>query len=1339
MEDTISRIVSELETHCSLAEPNSPLPIPESTLFDLQTLLDNALDTNDPLDIERLYEELQSKNISLSCLVGSFASAMDLGPSHLSLLASNVYLSMLLSPNAPVLTLFTPMAFLSLLRSIRRSLKTPSSSPLPPSADNRGNKKKRGRNSRNRGRSNEEIEGGTEENRFDIRVFLSVFKRLELVLGLVHLDRFPDSLRSLIQTIAEIPVMGIEICGASSDYSTLCNLCFRILGEILTPKHGNQEITAAELLKTLAPAIFLHRSQARTFAIGFVVNQMMGFAKECIEVKKAVLNLPKYLVQKAPERSEPRALAVESIMEIVKAMEYEDQIGFVDYVVKMSQGKTHLRLLAVDLILVLIMSLRDPFGFSSGSDIENSWGLRCLKSLTERCSDSTAGIRARALTNLAQLVGFLSGDKRSQAVLKEVIGFCNVVCNDLLRQRCKDEKAAVRKAALLLISKLTSLLGGTVDEVVLKTMGMACSDPLVSIRKAAVSALSEAFRKSTDEGVTREWLHSVPPLIIDNETSIQEDCENLFLELVLHRVSRAGSTTLPQNKSSLHDSNVKTKCLQMEIESLFPEGVLGLLKEICNGEVTPWVKKICTSLGKKKWLKPRIVTALQNIIRTSESVWLNHNMPIEKWTAPPGAWLLLSQVSVYLSKSVDWEFLQYHWQLFDKYGSGSEVKRPLEHVVAEEEVFGIQRNPVARAADRVFLLQTISNVSVDLPPEPAADLAHNLLKRIEKFNMDFSEVNAHVKALRTLCKRKALNPEEAEGLIMKWVNQLLSKASQTLENYMSKDADAKKESSFLTPPRSGSRKGKKGAAAMSRLLSKTVTSVYTMGCLVIICPMADLKAIIPILHTIMTSGNSDPKLTKLPGPSASIKQTAPSLYIQAWLTMGKICLADGKLAKRYIPLFVQELDKCDNAALRNNIVVMMADFCIHYTALVDCYISKITKCLRDPCELVRRQTFILLSRLLQSDYVKWRGVLFLRFLLSLVDESEKIRQLADFLFGNILKAKAPLLAYNSFVEAIFVLNDCNAHTGHSSPQGSQADGRLFSIRGNDEKSRSKRLHIYVSLLKQMAPEHLLATFAKVCAEILASASEGMLNIEDATGQSVLQDAFQILACKEIRIPSNRGSSSDSGDLDEEGGDTGGSPASAARGRAITQAVKKGLIQNTIPIFIELKRLLEGKNSPLTGSLMECLRILLKDYKNEIDEILIADKQLQKELIYDMQKYESSKAKSTAAEAVSVMKRQETSRSPGTSSAANQRNMQSKVPDRLKSNSKMNSAMEDAVAEARARSVIREVKQGTSTPPLSAMSAPKLKASNGGVGSQGNKSSAVLESLRRQCFDSDEEN
>ena len=196
-----------------------------------------------------------------------------------------------------------------------------------------------------------------------------------------------------------------------------------------------------------------------------------------------------------------------------------------------------------------------------------------------------------------------------------------------------------------------------------------------------------------------------------------------------------------------------------------------------------------------------------------------------------------------------------------------------------------------------------------------------------------------------------------------------------------------------------------------------------------------------------------------------------------------------------------------------------------------------------------------------------------------------------------------------------------------------------------------------------------------------------------------------------------------GDMDDEGGDNGeGAAAAAVRGRVITQAVKKGLIQNTIPIFIELKRLLESKNNPLTGSLMECLRILLKDYKNEIDEILVADKQLQKELIYDMQRYELLKAKSTAAQAY---------HSPAVSKVASERNVRNRVPDKLKSgNSKVASAVADVVATATARSVLREVNRGASTPPLSSMSVPKLKPSN----------SAVLESLRRiPCFESDEEN
>jgi len=186
-------------------------------------------------------------------------------------------------------------------------------------------------------------------------------------------------------------------------------------------------------------------------------------------------------------------------------------------------------------------------------------------------------------------------------------------------------------------------------------------------------------------------------------------------------------------------------------------------------------------------------------------------------------------------------------------------------------------------------------------------------------------------------------------------------------------------------------------------------------------------------------------------------------------------------------------------------------------------------------------------------------------------------------------------------------------------------------------------------------------------------------------------------------------------MDEEGGEGGGTASAllAAKGRAVTQVAKKNLIQIAVPIFIELKRLLESKNSPLIGCLMECLRALLKDYKNEMEEILVADKQLQRELLYDMQKYEAGKGKGKAAEqAEAEAGPSGTGRSPA--------------------------AAGDASARATVRSVLKEVNLKAPTPPLHSMSVPKVKSILGSAG-PGSRRPGVLESVRRlQPFESDDE-
>lgn len=145
MEEAISRLVTELETNVNLNNPDPQTGISESVLLDLQSLFDDTLDSE---SADLLWQDLSSRNLSSSSLVRLITHTMDSGPSHLSLLASKLYLSILLSPNSPVFTLFTPMSFLSLLRSIRRYLKrrNPTASATDDHASGSGpaNRKKKG-------------------------------------------------------------------------------------------------------------------------------------------------------------------------------------------------------------------------------------------------------------------------------------------------------------------------------------------------------------------------------------------------------------------------------------------------------------------------------------------------------------------------------------------------------------------------------------------------------------------------------------------------------------------------------------------------------------------------------------------------------------------------------------------------------------------------------------------------------------------------------------------------------------------------------------------------------------------------------------------------------------------------------------------------------------------------------------------------------------------------------------------------------------------------------------------------------------------------------------------
>ena len=123
----------------------------------------------------------------------------------------------------------------------------------------------------------------------------------------------------------------------------------------------------------------------------------------------------------------------------------------------------------------------------------------------------------------------------------------------------------------------------------------------------------------------------------------------------------------------------------------------------------------------------------------------------------------------------------------------------------------------------------------------------------------------------------------------------------------------------------------------------------------------------------------------------------------------------------------QELLTSKHPIVRNNIIINLCDLVVRYSTRVDPYIHVISSCLKDESLLVRKQTLILLSRLLQEDYIKWKGSLFFHFVSCLVDEG--LSRFAEFCLVHLLQVRYPAMFYQHFVESIFFFNSYEKHKG----------------------------------------------------------------------------------------------------------------------------------------------------------------------------------------------------------------------------------------------------------------------------------------------------------------------
>uniref|UniRef100_A0A669DRB9 Non-SMC condensin II complex, subunit D3 n=1 Tax=Oreochromis niloticus TaxID=8128 RepID=A0A669DRB9_ORENI len=408
-----------------------------------------------------------------------------------------------------------------------------------------------------------------------------------------------------------------------------------------------------------------------------------------------------------------------------------------------------------------------------------------------------------------------------------------------------------------------------------------------------------------------------------------------------------------------------------------------------------------------------------------------------------------------------------------------------------------------------------------------------------------------------------------------------------------------------------------------------VKHLHTLGVASLQCPAKVNKRTVLLVESVLTTHSEKLCQTELPAslPLSQFKANWLPTRVRAHgvITLGKLALQNEELAQKYLPVFARELEVGTEVSVRSNVVVIMCDLCVRYTNMVDHYIPNISACLRDKEAVIREQTLIMLTNLLQEEFVKWKGSLFFDFMVALVDPVPAIASLTEYCLLHLLLKKNPEMFSQHFIECIFHFNSYTKHKSYNKFSQSERERIHFSLKG--QQYREKRFQIYCFLLEHFTDAQRFNITNKINQTILACFADEELPL-DADGANILSETFNILSLKEFKlqtISSSAGAAAGEEAEEENMATMAKAVLQAAQKKVVSQVRKKAFIENTVPLIISLKNLLEQKRSPVLRDLMGYLQVTMQDYRNEVKEIFSGDEQLAAEMEFALKIAEKERA------------------------------------------------------------------------------------------------------------------
>uniref|UniRef100_A0A3B1JDT2 Condensin-2 complex subunit D3 n=1 Tax=Astyanax mexicanus TaxID=7994 RepID=A0A3B1JDT2_ASTMX len=1159
-------------------------------------------------------------------ILGGKAKSPSVEQRHYSLQASSLYLLLLRIPGSVANKVFHQILFDTCLDVILRCWPQTCGKKRKKTAlkSSQGDPKT-GKRSKSQKKASEEMEiDEDDEEEEEEEVYFSAQDLLKLredVVALLQtllrlLEKFslkgkPQSVDSCLRIFTELttfePVVGELSFTEKRDVDQLerlPELAYHGLWLLCSPTHGEGNECRRRVFHRLLYVILMMRKDERSNPCLLAPSQTVYKARDQAilficnivdEQPEATLPLLKILLQhichQMVEKSDYRASGSQAVGKLMAKMPCEEYATFIRWLHNYSQNnRVAFRMFALDVTVVLLGVDEREADESLITDLAVYLSHRFLvhNIIYARCSDISPTVRGHALHCLAQCLELPS--RNATKWIHEIFSSSSTAGTQTLMETAHSEKTLKRrdtaqKTAMTFrtieLSKHKSIAaashhGGTGSGIIPDNTSVEYQETM-ALFKQRIGDPKPNVRKCALETVMSLLKHGVILCSPENLAILSERCRDPAVS-----VKKKSMQCLMDLLTALHDNiEVQEAWLRgvvptvIDSESTVQEKALECLDDVIlkhikshgsyknhdTSQKLAWdllglMCDKCQDLG-RYFSKAFSVWSRQQKFTTT---FVNNLIWHTEGDRAAEAWLLLAKVAGGSSKL--------------NYGT---VLEAWEHTV---------RSPVVDVKTTCHILTVISNLAAGINDDTKSRIVADLMGWLKGFNLPLEVISSSVDAL--VCLGQSENVTDTMAFLNQYCGELVS----LCEEYLS-----------------GILLNERGAENLNEEL--LVKYVYTLGVASLHCPAKVKKRVFLLIQSILTSSEQSEEGAELPAsqPLSQFKSSSMPTVVRAHavITLGKLCLQHEELMVKYLPAFARELEVGKELAVRNNVVVVLCDLCVRYPNTLTRYIPNISACLRDPEPLIRKQTLIMLSNLLQEEFIKWKGSLFFRFTVALVDPEPTISDLCEYCLVDLFLKKNQLMFSQHFIECIFHFNSYEKHKKYNKFSQTDSEKIKFSLKGM--KNQGKRFRIYRFLLKNFTDEQRFNITTRISQDVLALFVDSELPL-DADGAELLADVFDVLSLKEIKLTAISGSAHADEPPEDE--------------MLVSQVQKKNFVENVIPMVIALKNQLEEHRSPVLKHLMAYLQVTMQDYRSEVKELFVADEQLAAEVEYNLKMYEKQK-------------------------------------------------------------------------------------------------------------------